>query len=98
MSFIYQQRKRYISEWAAELSEKLGRSAQELEARGLNASDFPLSGRVKITFPDGSQVDFNHAFYIISKSKSAIGVFTEHCGYHAFPLSDAEISYAPSLV
>jgi hypothetical protein len=58
----------------------------------LGASDF--SGSVKIKFPDGSFVLFEYAFYAIDRSKKELAVFTEHCGYHIFPLSDQlEYSY-----
>lgn len=78
--------KQIISDWSEELATKLGRSAQELETRGLNASDFPISSCVKLLFPDGSKVHSQHAFYVTSELRSAIAVFTEHCGYHIFPL------------
>jgi hypothetical protein len=58
----------------------------------LRAGDF--SGSVKIRFPDGSFVLFENAFYAIDESRDELAVFTEHCGYHVFSLSeDLEYSY-----
>lgn len=47
----------------------------------------PLSGfahTVQMTFMDGSTCTFVHAFCLHNPSKQAIGIFTEHCGYHTF--------------
>jgi hypothetical protein len=57
----------------------------------LGASDFPCSSAVNIRFPDGSQANFRFAIFIEAPEWQEVGVFTEHCGYHIFPLSDAEI-------
>lgn len=54
----------------------------------LSATDFRHS--VRLRFPDGSSAYFRHAFYILSRSLEEIAVFSEHCGYHFFPLAGAE--------
>ena len=60
----------------------------------LNAGDF--HGLVKVDFPDGSHAVFMYAFYAIDEEKGELAVFTEHCGYHIFPLSD-DLQYSHYL-
>lgn len=55
------------------------------EFRGLSASDF-LSSTVAITFEDDSRVEFKYAFVVEAPEFREVAVFTEHCGYHIFPL------------
>lgn len=55
------------------------------EFRRLSASDF-LSSTVAITFEDDSRVEFKYAFVIEAPEFREAAVFTEHCGYHIFPL------------
>jgi hypothetical protein len=43
---------------------------------------------LKITFADRSNAFFYYAFYWIDEELNEIAVFTEHCGYHIFPLFD----------
>ncbi len=50
----------------------------------LGVKDF--NGFVKIRFPDGSSVLFEYAFYAVDEDRKELAVFTEHCGYHVFPL------------
>lgn len=52
----------------------------------LGCSDF--NGLVKLDFLDGSHVVFQYAFYAVNEEKRELAVFTEHCGYHVFPLTD----------
>ena len=40
---------------------------------------------------DGSTAEFRWAFAIISETERAVAIFTEHCGYHVFPLHEAKI-------
>ena len=49
---------------------------------------------LKLGFPDGSQAQFLYAFAIQDPDHREIAVFTEHCGYHIFPLTDTEIEEA----
>ncbi|MCC3155626.1 hypothetical protein LJ737_00145 [Hymenobacter sp. 15J16-1T3B] len=63
-----------------------------LQARGSKcptpgAGDFP-DGGVRITFEDRSTVRFRFAFAIDAPEWREVAVFTEHCGYHLFPLYD----------
>ncbi len=44
-----------------------------------------------LRFPDGSRADFTFAFHLIDGERGEVAVFTEHCGYHIFPLADTRI-------
>jgi hypothetical protein len=57
----------------------------------LNAGDFTTSSLVCVMFPDGSYALFRHAFFITASDWKEVAVFTEHCGYHIFPLGDLQI-------
>ncbi|MBC6606638.1 hypothetical protein H8B13_07395 [Hymenobacter sp. BT188] len=57
-----------------------------IEQHKLDASDFPLEGIVRIQFEDDSKVEFHYAFAIEAPEFREVAVFTEHCGYHVFPL------------
>ncbi len=52
----------------------------------LGASEFPSETTVKIRFEDYSQVEFRNSFIIEAPEFREVAVFTEHCGYHLFPL------------
>lgn len=67
--------------------------AHLLAARGedraplrLLATDFPPGQSVTIRFDDGSLVSFRHAFAVRDETGRRVMVFTEHCGYHVFPV------------
>lgn len=47
---------------------------------------------------DRSVVQFHYAFFIVSESKRAIAVFTEHCGNHIFPYHASKIYRDGELV
>jgi len=47
---------------------------------------------IELVFPDGSRVFFRYAFTLEDPGAGELGVFTEHCGYHVFPLTDTEVS------
>ncbi len=57
----------------------------------LSASDFPPGQSIRIQLPDGSHAFFRYAFIIVNDDSGEIAVFTEHCGYHIFPASGAEV-------
>ena len=80
---------RIIDEWAGALSEKLGRSTDEIRTTGLSAEDFSPAQRVELTLADKSFCRFNFAFLVLDEASRRVAVFTEHCGYHVFPLSEA---------
>ena len=81
--------KQVLAEWAEELSHHLSRPADQIRSQGLGAGDFPATGCLHIRLVDGSQVQFECAFHLVSPERHAIAVFTEHCGHHVFPLHDA---------
>lgn len=64
---------------------------EEIESKysTLSASDFQLDLRLK--FGDGSNALFCDAIYLTGIDLDEIAVFTEHCGYHIFPLVDTII-------
>jgi hypothetical protein len=72
--------------WKAKLQQHVATTGGG-EFRGLSASVFS-SSTVAITFEDDSRVDFKHAFVIEAPEMREVGVFTEHCGYHLFPLHE----------
>ncbi|UOQ74172.1 hypothetical protein [Hymenobacter cellulosilyticus] len=71
--------------WKTKLQEYL-KARGSTESDRLGASDFPLNRIVRIQFEDGSHVEFRHAFVIEAPELREVAVFTEHCGYHLFPL------------
>ncbi len=47
---------------------------------------------------DGSRVELNYAFALVSEARRAIGVFTEHCGHHLYPHHEARVFVGGRLV
>jgi hypothetical protein len=70
--------------WAERLKAHL-REAREPERGHLSATDFSNQS-LKINFQDGSSAFFRYAFYLLDRELNEVAVFTEHCGYHIFPL------------
>ena len=79
-----------VQDWAEELASVLGRSPSEIREKGLHAGDFPHQ-LLEIEFDDESTARFRWAFYVESRSKKAVGVFTEHCGYFVLPIAGVKI-------
>jgi hypothetical protein len=46
---------------------------------------------LKIEFADRSKAFFYSSFYWIDEESREIAVFTEHCGYHIFPLIGSKL-------
>ncbi len=63
----------------------------------LSAGDFRSDQSVIIRFPDGSHVLFRYAFALKDELAGEVAVFTEHCGYHVFPLGEAEVEVLRSI-
>ena len=82
----------HIHDWADELAATLGRPADDIRRDGLSTSDFPSNSQLHVKLMDGSWLRFRHAFHVLRQSEHALAIFTEHCGYHVFPLHDAEVS------
>jgi hypothetical protein len=57
----------------------------------LGASDFASGSMVHVEFPDGSQAFFKFAFALVAPEWQEVMVFTEHCGYHLFPLGELKV-------
>lgn len=51
----------------------------------LSAYDFNTA--VSVSFEDGSHAFFDSAFAVPGPARNELAVFTEHCGYHIFPLT-----------
>ena len=79
-----------VTDWLPELAARTGRSENLLRESGLSAVDFE-PGVLRIELMDGSFVQFQYAFHLLGERHKAIAVFTEHCGYHAFPYHEARV-------
>ena len=55
----------------------------------MGAGEFPFEG-VRLRFDDGSEASFKYAFFVEDRERKELAVFTEHCGYHVFPLLSLE--------
>lgn len=76
--------------WAHELAHHYGRQPEEVDEQARPWFDFP-AGVLRIELMDDSKVLFNRAIFIVSESRRAIAVFTEHCGHHVFPYHEAKV-------
>ena len=57
----------------------------------LGAGDFASGSMVHIELADGSQAFFKNTFFIEVPELNEVTVFTEHCGYHIFPLPETKV-------
>jgi hypothetical protein len=79
-----------VVKWLAALSEKTGRSVEELKEDGLFADDFSYPG-IRINFEDRSYMVFKYAFALQDDAyPNVIAVFTEHNGYYEFPFGEED--------
>ena len=79
--------------WAVKLKAYL-REELGVNRDSLSAEEFHHS--LKINFEDGSYAFFGFAFYLLDRKLNEIAVFTEHCGYHIFPLLGTEVEQLES--
>jgi hypothetical protein len=79
--------KETLYDWASELSERLGRTIDQIRTKGLSTDDFSPSHSVDIDFAEGSHAHFAFAFAVVSPQREMVAVFTEHCGYMVFALA-----------
>jgi hypothetical protein len=84
-------------EWALEIGQLLSVSSEQIIADGLSWP-FDRVGKVKIELMDGSIVEMNDSFHLVSESKKAIVLFTEHCGHFLFPYHDAKVFVDGQLI
>jgi hypothetical protein len=66
----------------------------------LSALDFSTRQSVHLRFDDGSFALFRYAFAVLDEACEQCMVFTEHCGYHVFPVGagGVEVVRTVSLV
>ena len=81
--------------WAKKLTVYL-REVRDSNRDDLTATDFSAGQNLMIHFPDGSFAFFEHAFYLLDRELNEVAVFTEHCGYHIFPLHGAQLELLES--
>src|SRR5438876_10030343 len=78
--------------WAIKLQEYLRGSGVK---RGrLSAEEF--RHHLKLSFEDRWLAFFYYAFYLSDESLNEVAVFTEHCGYHIFPLLGTQLKQLES--
>lgn len=77
--------------WKAKVADWVSRLGHSDNGR-LSAVDFPYSHSVDISFEDGSKASFYYAILIEAPDLNEVGVFTEHCGYHIFPLGGTHVA------
>ncbi len=77
--------------WKARLVQWIRTFADD-ERTKLAACDFPSSHSVLVKFDDGSEARFEYAILIEEPRLREIGIFTEHCGYHTFPLGGTHVT------
>lgn len=80
-----------VHDWVTLLAIHLGRSVEEIQSNGLQASDFPPAGDLEVRLADGSRMTFKNAFSLVDPTSYSIAVFSEHCGHHVFPYHEATI-------
>ncbi len=81
--------------WKGNLKTYLQETLKE-DRDQLLATDFNVHYSVKIDFEDSSSAFFRYAFYLIDEASNDFAVFTEHCGYHVFPLTGTQLELLES--
>jgi hypothetical protein len=77
--------------WKTKVVEWIRAFADDSRER-FGAGDFPCSHSISMTFDDGSTASFFYAILIEAPESNEVGVFTEHCGYHIFPLAGTHVA------
>ena len=85
------------NQWADEIAELLKTTPEKIRTGEIDFFAAPLA-TVRVELMDDSFVEFRSACSIVSGEKRAIAVFTEHCGYHVFPIHEAKIYHNGKLV
>jgi hypothetical protein len=64
----------------------------EYKFRGqISAGDFAIGFAVHIQLNDSSEAFFQNVFFLKAPELKEVAIFTEHCGYHIFPLVDTKL-------
>jgi hypothetical protein len=84
-------------QWAEELATTLKTTVEKIRGGEIDLFSIPLT-TVRVELMDDSFVEFRCSFFVVSESKRAIAIFTEHCGYHVFPFHEAKIFSEGSLI
>ncbi len=83
-------------EWKARLRDHLRMTCGEDRDR-LSAKDFRADQSVHLQFEDGSFALFRNAFAVLDKAGERCMVFSEHCGYHLFPVGASGVQVLRSV-
>ena len=83
-------------EWKPRLRAYLRATCGEDRDR-LSAGDFRGDQSVHIQFVDGSFAMFRYAFAVLDEAGERCMVFTEHCGYHVFPVGAGGVKVMRSV-
>lgn len=75
--------KRWLSRLESHLVQ-LGSDRKQLSA-------YEFQHDLKIAFGDGSFVFFKYALCLKDETLNELAIFTEHCGYHIFPLEETQV-------
>lgn len=87
---VRERRRRQIDFWRPEILAAIEGDEQALATHAC----LPLrlfNDTVEVALADGSTATFLHAFCVIRLERKLVGIFTEHCGYFTFHLSDVVI-------
>ena len=83
-------------EWKPRLRVYLRAACGEDRDR-LSAGDFSPEQSVHVRFDDGSYALFRYAFALLDAAGERCMVFTEHCGYHVFPVGASGVEVTRSV-
>ena len=83
-------------EWKSRLRTYLRATCGEVRDR-LLTHDFRSDQSVHLTFDDGSFALFRYAFAVLNEAGEQCMVFTEHCGYHVFPVGAGGVQVVRSV-
>jgi hypothetical protein len=77
--------------FAEALAARLGRDVGDIREEGLAAGDFKVNESVELDLADGSTMALRYAFVVVDSKRRIAGVFSEHCGYYCFGMTDLHI-------
>ena len=80
--------------WRRKLADYLAERGEPGRAR-LHAGDFHMGSVAELSFDDGSRASFRYPLVIEAPELREVAVFTEHCGYHVFPLIGTQVAIEP---